>query len=1056
MAQRIPHVVDGVLHAHEPPGVASVVVNSPAWFAWLEDPATRSFSFEGPNGTLTARRERRTGSLEGYWTAYRKQGGKLRKVYLGKAAKVTVERLDHAAGLLTGSGSEAEANPELAATSATAAKRPCPAEDATQGPPPVEIPNAGSPHGAGGDPLLLTKLSARLARPSLVPRRTLCQRIDEGVERRLTLISAPAGFGKSTLLSTWVATSSAGGRLVAWLSLDGSDNDPARFWRYFLQALSRHRPGLGQTASALLGSPQAPPIATILTTLINDLDAQPVDVALVLDDYHLIESQEIHEGMSFLLDNLPPTVHLIIATRADPPLLLSRLRAGGELVELRATDLRFSVEEARTFLTQVMGLQLAERDVSELVGRTEGWAAGLQMAALAMRDHADVTGFITAFTGSNHFVMDYLAEEVLGRQPSALRAFLLQTSVLDRMCASLCEAVTSRADSQDLLEGLEHANLFVDPLDEVRGWYRYHQLFADVLQQRLGHEQPEIVSELQRKASEWFEGQGFVVDAIQHALRGRDLERAVRLIEAAGMTLILNQQIQTVLGWIDGLPDALVRGRPVLHMHRALGLAFSNCQDAAEASLQAAERCLPEESTTDEVRAIRGRAAVIRAGIARFSGDLERAVVLGHQALELLPQTDATARERAAAATNVALAYQVSGDVSAAHERPLEEAITAFSAAGALVPLLNATNYLGRLQTMQGHLRAAAATYTGAAEAVSGRDGLRGAVNSAAYNVGLGEIHLQWNDLDAAERHLRRAVESVTGAFTVDADVVTGGYLFLARLQQARGQPAEAAATLDTFASLARQRRFFPLLVERCEAEQARLALKQHDLLAAVGWTEARRLGAEDPNYPREEQYLTLARVLIAQAKEEAVGSHLTEALELLNRLLKAAENANRGNSVIAILSVYAMALQAQHQLNAAVVVLERALTLAEPEGYVRVFVDEGAPFAALLTRLLKLRRGEPQDPRSDALIDYARRLLAMFEPPAGEGHRMPVDRLTARELQVLALIAAGLSNQEIAARLFVATSTVKSYVNSIFRRLGVTSRTQAVAEARALHLISG
>ena len=455
MAQRIPHVADGVLHADEPLGVASFVVNSPAWFAWLEDPATRSFSFEGPSGTLTARRERRTGSLEGYWTAYRKQGGRLRKVYLGKAANVTVERLDHAAELLTGSGREAEADPALAATAARAAGRPSPAETATQDPPPVDSPNPGGPPpGAGGDPLLLTKLSVRSARPSLVPRRSLCQRIDEGVEGKLTLISAPAGFGKSTLLSTWVAASSTGGRLVAWLSLDASDNDPARFWRYFLQALSRHQPGLGQTASALLGSPQAPPIATILTTLINDLDAQPVDVALVLDDYHLIESREIHEGMSFLLDNLPPTVHLIIATRADPPLLLSRLRARGELVELRATDLRFSVEEAGTFLNQVMGLQLAARDVSELVGRTEGWAAGLQMAALAMRDHADVAGFITAFTGSNHFVMDYLAEEVLGRQPPALRAFLLQTSVLDRMCASLCEAVTSRPDSQADAGGL--------------------------------------------------------------------------------------------------------------------------------------------------------------------------------------------------------------------------------------------------------------------------------------------------------------------------------------------------------------------------------------------------------------------------------------------------------------------------------------------------------------------------------------------------------------------------------------------------------------------------
>ena len=1037
MTRRIDHVVGGVLRAREPVGTREIAVDSPDWFAWLDDHATHSFSFQGSSGTLTARKEHRTGGDAGYWSAYRKWGGKLCKTYLGKTGNLTLERLNEAAAHLA-----AVAAGEGSALGDSAAPRG------------RTLPIDRQQESAGSDPLLLTKLSPPKAGRSLVPRETLSERLDGGLERKLILLSAPAGFGKSTVLGTWAVAWSRLGRPVAWLTLDDRDNDPGRFWRYFLEALGQLLPGSAEAAQGLLRSPQAPPVATLLATLLNDLHGLPEDAALVLDDYHVIGSTEIHEAMIFLLENLPVRLHLIIATRADPPFPLSRLRASGDLLELRASDLRFGLADAETYLNQIMGLELTPRNISELVRRTEGWAGGLQMAALAMRGHTDLPGFIADFTGSNRYVMDYLAEEVLARQPDALRTFLLTTSVLDRMCASLCEALTDDPESQSVLERVEHANLFLDPLDDVREWYRYHQLFADVLNQRLRHEHLDMVPVLHQKASDWFEGRGLLLDAIQHALLAQDLPRAIRLIEAAGMTLILNQQVQTVLGWIDGLPDALVRGRPVLHTLRALGLASSNRPDAAEASLQAAERCLPEESTTDDVRAIRGRAAVIRALIARFSGDLERAVVLGRQALELLPQTDATARERAAAVMNVALAFQVSGDVSAAYERPLEEAIAAFSAAGAVAPLLSATNYLGRLRTMQGHLRAAADTYAGAAEAVSGRDRFRGAVNSAAYYVGLGEIHLQWNDLDVAERHLRRAVESVTGAFTVDADVATGGYLFLARLQQARGQPAEAAATLDAFASLARQRSFFSLLIEQGEAERARLALKQNDLLAAVGWAEARGLGAEDPSYPREEQYLTLARVLIAQAEDEAVGSHLTDALELLDRLLKAAENANRGNSVIAILTVYAMALQAQHQLNTAVAVLERALTLAEPEGYIRVFVDEGAPMAALLSKLLKSRRGEPQDPHSDALLGYARRLLAMFEPPAGEAHGVPVDTLTAREREVLELIAAGLSNREIATRLFVAISTVKSYTNSIFRRLGVESRTQAVAEARARHLL--
>ena len=901
-----------------------------------------------------------------------------------------------------------------------------------------------------GYPLLATKLSVPRSRRSVVPRQSLCARLDDGVSRALVIISAPAGFGKSTLLTSWLAERATQGGSVAWLTLDAGDNDPNVFWRYFLAAIAGLHPGVGATASTLLGSPQPPRMPTILATLINDLHSVGDDVIFVLDDYQLIDTAEVHQAMTFLIENRPPRLHLIILTRADPPLPLSRLRASGELLELRAADLRFGPDEAGIYLNKAMGLQLTAANVSELVRRTEGWVAGLQMAALAIRDQADVPGFIVGFTGSNRYVIDYLAEEVLGRQPPELRAFLLDTSVLDRMCASLCEEVTSRQDSQDVLEGLEHANLFVDPMDEIRGWYRYHQLFADVLNQRLRHEQPGRVSELHRRASTWYERHGLFSDAVQHAIRGNDLDRAVCLIESAGMSLVLDQQVQTVLAWLDQLPAELVRERPVLSTIRALGYVFSNRPDEAEASLDDAERCLEDEPTIEEARAVLGRVAVIRAAICRFSGDIERSVSLGHRALQLLPETDDTVRERASARTHVALTYQVTGDVHPTNERSLEEAVAAFSAAHALVPLLNSINRLGKFRTMQGRLRAAYATYERAAAVVLDRVGQPAAVNSAAYYAGMGEIHLQWNDLDSAERYLHQAVDLVAGDLTVDADAVIDSHLCLARLHQARGHSVEARGTLDQFVSLARQRGFFDPLIERGEAAQARLALRQHDLAAAIGWAERYGDGTQT-TYTREEQHLTLARVLIARGQNGSAGD-LTAALVLLGRMFTAAAGAERTNSVIEVLVLRALALQAQDQRTAAVEAAERALVLAEPESYVRVFVDEGAPMAVLLKDLIQARRHTFHNQQHAGSLRYARRLIAEFQPPE---LGIVDDSLTGREREILELIAGGLSNREIAAQLYIATSTVKSYTNSIFRRLGVRSRTQAVAEARALHLLA-
>jgi LuxR family maltose regulon positive regulatory protein len=1066
MAQRIPHVADGVLYDQEPPGAPQIALDSPVWTAWLEDRATYSFSFEGPSGTFTARKERRSGSSEEYWSAYRKQGGKLRKVYLGKAEKLTLARLNEAATRLTEHGEKAPASLPADATAEEGGPSERAGVAATKGSTTADDHVRERPRQeTSGDPLLSTKLTVPAVRSSLVPRTRLSERLEEGLERKLTLVSAPAGFGKSTLLSAWISDLS-GERPVAWLSLDTGDNDPARFWRYFVTAIDQLQPGSGETALALLGSPQAPPMETILTTVLNELGDLPAEAALVLDDYHLIESQAIHEALTFLIDHLPPRMHQVIATRADPPLPLSGLRARGELNELRAADLRFATEEAATFLYEVMGLRLSAGEIAELEERTEGWIAGLQMAALAMQNHDDVAGFIASFTGSNRHVVDYLVEEVLGRQPEALRIFLLETSILDRMCAPLCNTVTGHTDGQTTLERIEHANLFVIPLDYERRWYRYHHLFADVLRQRLHQAHAGLIPGLHQRACGWFEEEGLVAEAAHHALAARDWEWAVRLIESSGMTVVLNQQSQTMLGWIDEIPEELVRERPVLCTIRALALVFSNRPDAAESSLQQAERCVGETPTSDQARAILGRAAVIRAAIARFSGDLERCVAMGRRALELLPITELTQRERAAAGANAALAYQVSGNVAPANERPLEEAIASFRASGALVPLLNGINFLARMRTLQGRLRAAAATYGEVAAVVSDREALRELGISAAYYVGLGDIHREWNDLDSAERYLSRAVGLFVGAVTVDADVVTHGYLSLARLQKARGRSADALATLKEFVSLARQRGFFPLLVARGEAAQAKLALMQDDLPAAVSWAEASELGADDePTYPREEQYLTLARLYVAQGRVNPMGRSLDEGLRLLDRLLGAAESGGRMGSVIEMLVLRALALQARYESREALVALERALRLAEPEGYVRVFVDEGAPMEALLSEFMKARRKGPRHASQRALLGYARLLLAAFESPhvrtdtpaglASVSDQPLLDPLTRREREVLELITEGFSNQEIATRLFIATSTVKGYVHSLLRKLEVDSRTQAISRAHELHLLS-
>jgi LuxR family transcriptional regulator, maltose regulon positive regulatory protein len=836
-------------------------------------------------------------------------------------------------------------------------------EAAARGPRDAATADDRRQEGPQGAPLLTTKLTIPQTRPVLVPRPRLTDRLHAGLQGPLTLVAAPAGYGKTTLLGAWRATPAGSAVPLAWVSLDAGDNDPVRFWSYVLTALDRIQPGLGAPALALLQSPQPPPIEAVLATLLNALSAVRVDTILALDDYHVIEAHEVHQGVGFLLAHLPAQLHLLLATRADPPLPLAQLRARGAVSEVRSADLRFTPEETAAFLREVMGLQLTAEDVSALEDRTEGWIAGVQLAALSLRGRSPdgVAPFIAAFAGSNRYVVDYLADEVLLQQPEHIQTFLLETAILDRLCASLCAAVTGRdggagnaaapSASQALLAHLDRANLFLIALDDERQWYRYHPLFAEVLRQRLRQTQPDRLPDLHRRAGTWFEQQGLVAEAVQHALAAEDWERAARLIEQSGLLAVVRGQVHTVLGWLNRLPEALVRTRPLLCIVHAVALMYSNQLEAAEARVQDAERCVQADTPADQTRVIRGQAAVTRASIARFSGDLAPCVTRAQQALDLLPQTDIL---HPIAMVNASHAYLVSGDVTRDSERRAAEVIAPLRASGNLFTLLRSITNLARLQTLQGRLRQAAATYAEALQVPPGPEGLRALVGGPAYYCGLGDLLREWNDFDGAQRHLQKGLELVTGALIVDAETVALGYVALARLQQARGEHLEALATLQEVAQIAARRRFAGHLVARGAAVQAQVWLAQGNLHAAARWAEARGLSAgDDLDFPREAEYLTLARVRIAQARSgwTRMGRPLHDALHLLDRLLQAAEAGARMASVIEILILRALALQAQGNLAGAEAALERALALAEPEGYVRIFADEGAPMVELLRR---------------------------------------------------------------------------------------------------------
>ena len=902
--------------------------------------------------------------------------------------------------------------------------------------------------------VLTAKLTAPPTRTNRVRRARLLTQLDAALDRTFVLVCAPAGFGKTTLISEWVEHRRAVGpkTQIAWLSLDQGDNDPNRFIRYVAAAMHAVTPHAGDKIFALRGAPPGS-ARPLLTLLLNELAQRTGESVLVLDDYHVIQDRAIHEAIAFLLTHAPATFHLLIVTREDPPLPLARLRSRNVMTEIRQADLRFTADETAAFLRDVMGLTLSTADLNIMEARTEGWIAGLQLAGLSMRGHADPAAFVRAFGGGHRVVLDYLMEEVFSRQPPSVQHFLLCTAILDRLCGPLCDAVVGRAageeraglpSGQATLERLEHANLFVVPLDAERRWYRYHTLFAELLRLRLRQTHPEGVAALHARASEWYEQAGLLEEAVAQALAGGDAARTARLIEGSAPPLMYRGQYRVVVGWLNELPAEAAHRHPYLAVFRALALVMTQDMDAAEQQLDGIRRRIVPALRAVQKSVFQGWMLAVRSLIAHLAGDTELGVTLAKQALSLLPSTEWV---HSIVQLCAASEFLITGDVGPQTERAVVASFGADQNDRDIT--VRSLALLARLQVMRGHLRRAAVTYDRAQVLVLQETRAEAQMGGRLpYQFGRGALFLEQNDLKRAQDLLSEAMDALEDASVLPPDEVLRGYATLAGVRQAQGDRTGALAAMEAFMEMARRRRYLPAVLAEAGAVVARLHLRQGDVAEAGRWTENSGLRVNDEaRYPREAQHLTLARVLIAQG-------HGAETIGLLDRLLESAEAGDRGGSIIEILTVRTLARQAQSDARRATVDLTRALTLAEPEGYVRIFADEGQPMAALLRRIALPGRAS----------GYVAQLLAAIASSGadatervGGGRRDApplVEPLTEREREVLRLLAADASNADIARTLVLTVGTVKTHVHNILGKLEVRTRRQAAVKAGNLHLL--